>query len=246
MKVVQVDPGPSGTAFKACPGHYREYLAHLGQGTPAGSVVYAHGTCTGCKTGGTHPLAGEGWPANKREKMVLTGSNRKVAHDSGDGATIFHCPFCGSGQVIARSDRTIECEYCHTCFTVQVQPQFPAFPQTIDGAPVQVPGMPGQIGGPPAAPGQDPMDPMGGGMPGEEGEDDGNPFADGGDEGAEDDGEEESDDSGDAPPFAKGSMLRTASGASLNWDAYLAHLAIKHADDRDDVIERVRAERGTR
>jgi hypothetical protein len=244
MKVVQVDPGLAGTAFKACPGHYREYLAHLGPDTSPGTVVYAQGSCTGCKTGGTHPLAGEGWPANKREKMVLTGSTRKVAHDSGDGATIFHCPFCGSGQVIARSDRTIECEYCHTCFTVQVQPQFPAFPQTIDGSPVQVPGMPGQVGGPPAAPGQDPMDPMGGGMPGEEG-DDGNPFADGGDEGAEDDGgEAEEEDSGDsAPPFAKGSMLRTASGASLNWDAYLAHLAIKHADDKDAVIERVRAER---
>lgn len=242
MKVVQVDPGPSGTAFKACPGHYREYLAHLGHGVSPGTVVLASGSCAGCKSGGTHPLAGEDWPVAGKKMKTAT---RKTAHDSGDGATIFHCPFCGSGQVIARSDRTIECEYCHTCFTVQVQPQFPAFPQTIDGAPVQVPGMPGQIGGPPAAPGQDPMDPMGGGMPGEE--DDGNPFADGEEEDPEKGAEDPQEDAGDdAPPFAKGSMLRTASGASLNWDSYLAHLAIKHADDKDTVIERVRAERGSR
>lgn len=168
---------------------------------------------------------------------------QKVAHDSGDGATIFHCPFCGSGQVIARSDRSTECEYCHTCFTVQVQPQFPAFPQTIDGMPMQMPGMPGQVGGPPAAPDAmgDPMggaDPMGGGgfPPGEDGgeEDEGFP-------GSEDEEEESDDEGGDsAPPFAKGSMLRTASGAALGMDNYLKHLAIKFADDKDTVIERVR------
>lgn len=139
---------------------------------------------------------------------MATQATRKIAHDSGDGATIFHCPFCGSGQVIARSDRSTECEYCHTCFTVQVQPQFPAFPQTIDGMPMQVPGMPGQIGGPPGVP----PDPMAGGMPGQDpmggmddGEDDGNPFGDDEDGGAP--GEEDDEDSG-APPFAKGAARR--------------------------------------
>lgn len=174
--------------------------------------------------------------------LEYEASLNKRAHDSGDGATIFHCPFCGSGQVIARSDRTVECEYCHTCFTVQVQPQFPAFPQTIDGAPVQVPGMPGQIGGPPAAPGQDPM---GGGFPpGEEGDDEGAPFGGDDEDGGAPEGQDEAEDDGedDAPPFAKGSMLRTASGARLDWDNYLKHLAIKYADDRDAVIERVRTE----
>jgi predicted RNA-binding Zn-ribbon protein involved in translation (DUF1610 family) len=172
--------------------------------------------------------------------LAYEGSLNKQAHDSGDGATVFHCPMCGSGQVIARSDRTIECEYCHTCFTVQVQPQFPSFPQTINGAPVQVPGMPGQIGGPPAAPGQDPM--QGGFPPDEEGAEDA-PF---GDEEEEDPQEQEGlpqdDEEDSAPPFAKGSMLRTASGAGLSYETYLKHLAIKHADDRDAVIERVRME----
>ncbi len=63
-----------------------------------------------------------------------------LAHDSGDSVTIFHCPFCGSGQVIARSDGSVECEFCHAAFTVQVQPEFSAFPQTIGGGPVDVPG----------------------------------------------------------------------------------------------------------
>lgn len=187
--------------------------------------------CTGCAQ------------AVARERKEPRVANQKIAHDSGDGATIFHCPFCGSGQVIARSDRTTECEYCHTCFTVQVQPQFPAFPQTIDGMPMQVPGMPGQIGGPPGVP----PDPMAGGMPGEDpmggmddGQDDGNPFGDDEEGGAP---EGEDDEEGDSPPpFAKGSMLRTASGTPLNWDNYLRHLAIRHADpdQKDVVLDRIR------
>jgi predicted RNA-binding Zn-ribbon protein involved in translation (DUF1610 family) len=241
MRIALVYPGNTGQALKLCPGHYREYLAHLGPDADPGKVIYTEGSCAGCKANGAHPLAGSSLPG-KGAKMTI-GASRKVAHDSGDGATVFHCPFCGSGQVIARSDRTIECEYCHTCFTVQVQPQFPAFPQTINGQPMQVPGMPGQIGGPPAAPGQDPMDPMAGGV---SGEDDGNPFADDTEDGGEP-GEGPGDDSGEddedgAPPFAKGSMLRTASGAQLSYNTYLKHLAIKFADDRDAVIERVRQE----
>lgn len=152
----------------------------------------------------------------------------KHAHDSGDGETIYHCPFCGSGQVIARSDRTIECQFCHTCFTVQVQPQFPAFPQTINGQPVQVPGMPGQIGA-----GADPMDPMGGGMPpvdpsqvDEEGE-----VPPGEEDPAE--GDEEGDEEGDdAPPWAKqSSLLRTPEGHLITADDFRRRLAIRHASD---------------
>jgi hypothetical protein len=242
VKVALVDVARTGNPVKMCPGHYHDYIGHLGGKAEPGKVMFGEGECRGCKANGPHPQRDLGWPQDQYlgEKTKRRTAVRKQAHDSGDGATIFHCPFCGSGQVIARSDRTTECEYCHTCFTVQVQPQFPAFPQTINGMPMQVPGMPGEIGGPPAAPGQDPMDPMGGnpmggGDPGEDGgfppgEDD-----DGGDE------EPEGDDGGDdAPPFAKGSMLRTASGASLEYENYLRHLAIKFADNKDDVIERVR------
>jgi hypothetical protein len=65
-----------------------------------------------------------------------------LAHDSGDGQTVYHCPFCGGGNVIGRSDGTIECGFCNTHFTVQVQPEFAGMPQTIDGQPYDVPGMP--------------------------------------------------------------------------------------------------------
>lgn len=165
----------------------------------------------------------------------------KQAHDSGDGETIYHCPFCGSGQVIARSDRTIECEFCHTCFTVQVQPQYPAFPQTVNGVPVQVPGMPGQVGADPAGAGGLPVDPMadpnaaGGGFPPAGGDGGGFPPED------EDDDEEEEEASG-GNPFA--ASLRTAAGKALAPDDFIAHLALKHTQDRDSTLAAVRARRG--
>ena len=111
----------------------------------------------------------------------------RLAHDSGDGMTVAHCPFDGGGQVIGRSDGTIECQYCGTAFTVQVQPMFSGFPQTVNGMPFPIPGMPGQIGGPPPAPGAEEPMPFGA-----EPEDDGNPFAQ---------GEQDGDQGEQAPPF---------------------------------------------
>lgn len=80
---------------------------------------------------------------------------RKVAHDSGDGVTIYHCFSCGAGSVIARSDGTAECQFCQKCFTVQVQPTLSATPQTINGVPHVHPDMPGSSPDtPPAQPAQ--------------------------------------------------------------------------------------------
>jgi uncharacterized Zn finger protein (UPF0148 family) len=189
---------------------------------------------------------------NMRVAIALPGPGfrgiRVHAHDSGDGETIFHCPFCGSGQVIARADGTVECEFCSTAFTVQVQPQMPAFPQTIDGQPVQVPGMPagGQNANVPpgAAPGADPgLD----GPPGaEDGDDGGSPFGDdsGGGDAPEDDDSDDSD-SGGEPPWAKKSLLlRTSAGHALTPDQYMRHLALTHASNRDKVLARIRDENG--
>lgn len=67
---------------------------------------------------------------------------RVTAHVSGNQIDVLHCPFCGSGAVIARSDGTIECGYCTSVFTVQVQPAYSGFPQSVDGMPYQWPGMP--------------------------------------------------------------------------------------------------------
>jgi hypothetical protein len=152
-----------------------------------------------------------------------------LAHDSGDSQTIFHCCFCGSGQVIARSDGTVLCEFCHSSFTVQVQPQFSAFPQTIDGAPVDVPGMPSNSA---PMPGQTPPPADGGFPPGE-----------GDDPGAEDQDPEDQDDADDdKPAFLKGG-LKTAAGSVLDVTDYVRHLAITYGPDRQQVLQRVREER---
>lgn len=152
---------------------------------------------------------------------------KHLGHVSGNSIDVLHCPFCGSGAVIARSDGTIECNFCTSVFTVQVQPQYAAFPQTTQGQPYPWPGQPDPASV--VAPGGAAMpgDPMGmggiGGAPadiapdveggGELGVDpgvdpDAPPWAQGaaGDvepgEDAGDDAEGSDDDS--APPFAKG------------------------------------------
>lgn len=160
----------------------------------------------------------------------------RLAHDSGDSITVFHCPFCGSGQVIARSDGSIECEFCHSSFTVQVQPEFSAFPQTIGGVPVDVPGM-GPDQQPMDGPGEeqdmglDPTDPMAAGAQ--------TAGADGGFPPGEEEDEEDPEEK-DENPFAKKSF-RTASGQELSLDAYLQHLALATTRDRTSILRRVQA-----
>jgi hypothetical protein len=143
---------------------------------------------------------------------------RKFGHQSGDGVQICHCPFCGSGQVIGRSDGNTECSFCNQSFMVRVQPMYAAFPQSVGGMPVDIPGMPG-------------TDPAAGGMaPGEEGDAGGAPpFGDS--EGAPDDGEAEDGGGqdgaggGGGPPFGKKSSYRTAAGRRMGRAAYLRYLA---------------------
>lgn len=80
--------------------------------------------------------------------MVSDSPIKVVAHVSGNQIDILHCPFCGSGAVIGRSDGTVECGYCTAVFTVQTQPQYNGFPQSVDGQPYQWPGMPDSVGEP--------------------------------------------------------------------------------------------------
>lgn len=157
----------------------------------------------------------ERWVDSLDVKAWALGSRQVVAHDSGDGETIYHCPFCGAGQVTGRSDGTAECSFCSTAFTVQVQPQMAATPQTIDGVPHVHPDMPGEPGVP-----EDPEADF---------------------EGTEMDllPSEEEDQLA-----ATSAYYLTAEGIALDHDAYVRHLAIAHADDRTAVIEQVRAERG--
>jgi ribosomal protein L37AE/L43A len=168
----------------------------------------------------------------------------RLGHDSGDSSTIFHCPFCGSGQVIARSDGGVECEFCHASFSVQVQPQFSAFPQSIGGMPIDVPGMgpdEGMAAPQDLAPGAQPAGPDGAGGPVP-------PGAQGGAEsqpGEEGDPQEETDeDEGDDNPFSSKSKTSylTHTGARLDRESYMRYLALQHASDRDTVLARIKAE----
>lgn len=137
---------------------------------------------------------------------------RKHAHDSGDGETLYHCPFCGAGQLVGNADGTAQCQFCNTTFTVQVQPNQPEMPQTVDGEPYPIPDMPGTPGGgesglpPPPVEEETPVTPK----------------------------EEEQQ----PPQFA------TSSGHRLSEDDYIAHLALRHARNREATLKAIRAQRG--
>ena len=186
-----------------------------------------------------HGWAGPGTVRIARRISEDAPSIIRVAHDSGDAEVVFHCPFCGSGQVLARNDGTIECQFCQACFTVQVQPQYPAFPQTINGMPVQVPGMG------PQWPGEENDDtnatsaPMDQPVPSDTDQDaDGIPD----DEEAPDEDEDEPEDD-NAPPFAKKSLLYlTDNGDWLDEDQYMRHLALRYTNNRQAVLARIREE----
>lgn len=78
----------------------------------------------------------------KDSATALAEGNIHLAHDMGDGGVVNHCPFCGSGAVVGGSDGSVECGFCHTVFSVQVQPNNPSMPQTVNGQPFVPPGMP--------------------------------------------------------------------------------------------------------
>lgn len=164
-----------------------------------------------------------------------------VAHDATENQSLRHCPFCGSGKIIGRADGSVECEFCHNYFTVQVQPQYPNFPQTIDGMPQQVPGMPGQVEQPTMEGGAG-----GGGFPpgGDEEQDGGNPFTDDAEGAPKDDaagGDDDQSGGDEPPPFAKKSFL-TVTGALLAERDYVNHLALSMVtgDARNDMLAFVR------
>lgn len=153
-----------------------------------------------------------------------------VAHDSGDGETIYHCPFCGGGRVTGRSDGTVQCGFCSNAFTVQIQPVHPGAPQTINGQPVEWPGQPEGAFQPERVP---------------------EPGAETGDMDAETEepavapggGPPEERKNETPPPFSKGSSFITEAGHVLDAEAYMRHLAILNADDPTAVLAEVRAER---
>jgi LAGLIDADG-like domain len=145
-----------------------------------------------------------------------------------------NCPFCGSGQVLARSDGTTECDFCDQVFIVQIQPQHPEMPQTVNGMPYQIPGMPTPSEGSNLPPGATPNAPQTAGTD----------HASFGGDNLATKAPAAGTDGGTLPPPGKTSALITEDGVALDEDSYLAHLALKHTSDRDATISEVRALRG--
>jgi hypothetical protein len=185
------------------------------------------------------------------------GVGRRIAHDPGDPLITSHCPFCGSGQVVGRSDGTISCDFCGQAYIVRVQPAFPGMPQMPNG-----PGAPSDIGpdggvvGPDAL-GPDGMPMDGGFPPDDDGEggpppgeaDAGPPGAAGGGDGDQPPpaGDSKKDDSGSGPPpkgkSKKKSVRRYAGlgGERLTEDQLVRHLAAALSGYHPDVMARLRA-----
>lgn len=198
------------------------------------------------------------------------GSKMIIAHVSGNQIDILHCPFCGSGAVIGRSDGTVECGFCTSVYTVQVQPSYNGFPQSVDGQPYQWPGMPEgpgvmppdqppgtDMGQNPMDPNADPMDPnaptdggIGNLSPGAPAGGGSSDPADADDDDSSNPfakGDKKSDSKSDKKkgdnPFAKKKSFLTATGSELDLDNYLAHLAITHAKNGEKVASMVKAAR---
>lgn len=197
----------------------------------------------------THPTTGQkvcdscyaGAPLNPTYASQESAMQH-LAHDSGDGADLSHCPFCGSGGIIGGHDGTVECQFCQRFFTVQVQPEFKSMPQTVNGQPYNVPGMPG--GGPDAGDTQgERADQIGDAQtdaPAEK-KDSAPPF--GGDGGG--DKPKPPADAKPKNPFAA-ALLVTSDGTALPYDSYLQRLALEHAEDRERVLAQVKVENSRR
>src|SRR5690606_5313921 len=70
--------------------------------------------------------------------IVGTGSvTAKTGHFSADPTVVSHCPFCGTGGIVGRSDGTIECTICTKAFVVMEQPLHTFMPSKDPGAAIK-------------------------------------------------------------------------------------------------------------
>lgn len=190
------------------------------------------------------------------------GVGVRIAHDPGDPLITSHCPFCGSGQVVGRSDGTISCDFCGQVYIVRVQPAFPGMPQMPNG-----PGAPSDIGPdggvlPPDAVGPDGL-PIGGEEdlpPGAEEDAEGPPFGGEEDEeggppedvsGPPEDAADGGQDEGPPPPKKKDKgkakkesvkTYRGPDGQVMTEDQFVRHLAAAFSGNNTEVLARLRSE----
>lgn len=184
---------------------------------------------------------------------IFPGVGQRLAHDPGDPLVTSHCPFCGSGQVVGRSDGTIGCDFCGQNYIVRVQPAFPGMPQMPMG-----PGAASDVGPDgglmdPGMVGPDGM-PLGGGgpPPGEDAGAGGGPVDDaaGGEGDFPPEGDDDDATQGGPPPKSdskkkqkKGSLrYRGLEGQILTEEQLLRHLAVRASGASPAVMARLRAE----
>ncbi len=180
--------------------------------------------------------------AEAMRSIIRLDSKRRVAHDSGDNAIINHCAFCGSGAVTGGSDGSVDCGYCHSVFTVQVQPAHPNMPQTIDGTAMPPPGMPAGQETELSAPVDPAVDEDASGAPTDGfGDAEVDPAEEAGVRNPAEDQDPDEDSSNPVPPqFKSSSRFFTASGEVLDVERYANHLALEFSDDRLAVLSSVR------
>lgn len=139
----------------------------------------------------------------------------RTGHIYADDSVVGHCVFCGSGDVVGRSDDTVECQLCHRAFVVMEQPLYADTPapdyqgMQIDGTGLEDPTA-------------DPVDeaPAFAPPPGADAEAEGDPAVP---------GQPKAEVPGTESPFEKkeSSMLfRTAKGHQLGRDDFVRHVAI--------------------
>jgi hypothetical protein len=170
-----------------------------------------------------------GWDGNTK-KIISTYHE---SHGFSQDDVCRHCFACGSGDVIGRSDGSISCEFCGKIFTIQVQPEFSEMPQNVGGQQMGIDGSPDDDGGassiPESGPGmQDPG--ASGGFPDGIGPEAGSPQ------------DEETNTNGSSFQASRNFYV-TASEDILDEDAYIRHIAIKTARDKNLVLRRIRESR---
>lgn len=143
----------------------------------------------------------------------------RLGHQMADPTVVAHCPFCGSGDVIARSDGSVECVFCSRYFSISEQPQYASLPgaqgplidegfdgeEPVDMVQEVLNEAPSFVAPQPNAPQKSvPQEGM------------------------------------DENAIAKGSVLRTSTGALLDEESYALHLALKYGE-REAVLASRRA-----
>src|SRR6516162_2077592 len=214
----------------------------------SGAAISGDSRDMGARAGRDQQVKPGSLEAGPWKGAMTTASLTKHAHDPGDPQVASHCPFCGSGAIVGRSDGTIACDMCGMNFLIRVQPAYPGMPQAPgEGmAPTDVAGDMGMgLQAPPGdelAPGQEELGPDGEPLepgdelePGEEGAEDegGPPWAE------ESDGEDEAEEEGPPPPKSKKkSSRRTADFRQVGpvaSDDLQAHLMSHHGWSAEDL-----------